>query len=222
MLPLLVVLLCSSGFQSQVLPQAAPPQASLPAQRKTPSPVLTPEQEIEKFLPIYAEYARYLQQKSASGLKTLLASDFTLRWGTQLCTGAKAVQKLSKAGSELKTTVYSVRVERIALGAAGITALTKETGVFEVQEPRSAKITLTADWYWKHLWRKTPSGWKLALMEQRPSHLEPAEGEEASHTFTSAGSVPVKRKKPLLPRKRRLSRQPAQTGAVSRAAFSSA
>jgi|GEM_PF-5840930 len=146
------------------------------------SPVIVPDNWLVRrdpaaaqFLGVYAAYAQAVRDRGTQGLKEVAAPDFALSSQGRRLTGEQAFKELSPYLDGLRGKPFKVSFHLLALNGYGAVLLTQETS-----ETQVSKETMTLTWQWKQTWRKTASGWKLAVTQRDRRDLGTLEGT----TFT--------------------------------------
>ncbi len=151
-------------------------------------------QEIERsrpFLDLYSRYAKAVQEQGVQGLKQMAVADFLLRAEGASFQGQKAFAEMGKRLDGLEGGDLSVAVWPLTLQGDRAVALTEETLTIPYKQGRFTSVSAT--WYWKQIWRKTASGWKLAEWER----IQPIRIKESKVGFHFNVHVTPPKKPPL-------------------------
>ncbi len=136
-----------------------------------------PQAASSQFAAIYRQYAAAIQSKGARGLEGLVTPDFRFRQDGRWLHGKEAFAAMGGLLSFVPGGRASVRLRRVRTKGDVAIVVIEETvsvprgktirtaglgGTMEVTGPVSASAT------WKHTWRRTSRGWRLATMEAEP------------------------------------------------------
>ena len=113
-----------------------------------------------QFLRAFTAYAQAVKDQGAQGVRTLAASDFSLRQGNQAVQGDKAFQELGSYMDDFPKDGFTASVCPLSISGTQAVALTRETIQTQFGFTRA-----WATYYRKQTWRMTPQGWKLAVIE---------------------------------------------------------
>ena len=127
--------------------------------------------QAKKFFPVYVEYVKLTQTKGTQGLKEMLSSDFVLGSGRSLLRGQKALKSLDLYGADQREVV-SVRIRQLIFKKDKVIASITETRQFRIKSPGIPDMVGSFGGDWKHTWRKTAKGWKLASIERETRRIK--------------------------------------------------
>lgn len=111
-------------------------------------------------------YARLAQQRGMKGVQQLMTSDFRIRSGHGWTKRKDAIAELTK--------YLDIGYNRYSLSVLNVQHRGNRAAVV-VREDATVKIASrgegTATWIWRHRWRLTPAGWRLAAIDHAPEHF---------------------------------------------------
>lgn len=147
--------------------------AGAQAHKSAPS-VVAETRANRAFAPVYDRYVHAVQTHGTAGLKQVALPNLVMRWAEGgRRTGANAYRELGRIYSGAKGPTISDKVWRLRVNGSTATAMVEESITMRSSNDFSATLT----WDWKHTWRKTPEGWKLARIERTdagPDKARPA------------------------------------------------
>ncbi len=141
------------------------------------------------FLACYRDYLTATNQDEANGLRKVAVADFAIHddYSGKTLRGEEAFVDAQKVYDGTKNNVGHFIRFRVAKQTDQYAIVYAEETISDIVDVKDAltpeqlaKVTAkglkttsksTATWGWKHTWRKTPQGWKLASLarDQRPN-----------------------------------------------------
>ncbi|MBC7527318.1 MAG: hypothetical protein H7308_07180 [Chthonomonadaceae bacterium] len=137
--------------------------------------------QAKKFFPVYVQYVKLMQTKGTQGLKEIVSSDFVLGSGKSLVRGQKALNTLDIYGADQREVV-SVRVRQLIFKRDKVIASITETRQFRIKSLGRPDMVGSFGGDWKHTWRRTAKGWKLASIGRETRNIKE---DGFTLTFTS-------------------------------------
>ncbi len=124
--------------------------------------------QAKAFLPVYGNYMGAINTEGIAGLRKISAADFTLKWDRMPRKGENAFAELEKyvpsaSDASLVLAGDSVKMRRLFfVGDRAIVQIEEKRSLRSKGEPAG---NMSVTYYWKHTWRKTARGWRLAVWE---------------------------------------------------------
>ncbi len=161
-----------SGATSTTLARQTPEPSPQTQRKDVPKGVLVIASK--EFIRLFAGYGEAVWHGGANGLENFAAPHFTARSGADTLIGRAAFTELAKYLDGVKGREYTITVSRLVRSGDTFTALVTEScksaidlNTPKIEKKAGARSTfVTTSWRSKQTWRKTPSGWKIAIYER--------------------------------------------------------